>query len=41
VLGRAAESEDEDGIGKVLFVVTVVVGNNPKYLDPEDWIKSR
>lgn len=41
VLGRAAESEDEDGIGKVLFVVTEVVGNNPKYLNPEDWIKSR
>ncbi|HRP55966.1 peptidoglycan DD-metalloendopeptidase family protein [Agriterribacter sp.] len=41
VLGKAAESEDEDGIGKVLFVVTVVVGNNPKYLNPEDWIKPR
>lgn len=40
-LGKAAESEDEDGIGKVLFVVTVVVGNNPKYLNPEEWIKSR
>ncbi len=41
VIGKAAESEDEDGIGKVLFVVTVLVGNNPKYLDPEDWIKPR
>lgn len=41
VIGKAAESEDEDGIGKVLFVVTVVVGNNPKYLNPEDWIKPR
>ncbi|HEX5025808.1 MAG TPA: peptidoglycan DD-metalloendopeptidase family protein [Agriterribacter sp.] len=41
VVGKAAESEDEDGIGKVLFVVTVLVGNNPKYLDPEDWIKPR
>ncbi|MCC7524291.1 MAG: peptidoglycan DD-metalloendopeptidase family protein [Chitinophagaceae bacterium] len=41
VIGKAAESEDESGIGKVLFVVTVVVGNNPKYLDPEDWIKPR
>ncbi len=41
ILGKAAESEDEDGIGKVLFVVTVVVGNNPKYLNPEEWIKSR
>lgn len=40
-IGQAAESEDESGIGKVLFVVTVVVGNNPKYLDPEDWIKPR
>ncbi|HRO46556.1 peptidoglycan DD-metalloendopeptidase family protein [Agriterribacter sp.] len=41
VIGKAAESEDEDGIGKVLFVVTVVVGNSPKYLNPEDWIKPR
>ena len=41
VIGKAAESEDEDGIGKVLFVVTVVVGNNRKYLNPEDWIKPR
>lgn len=40
-IGKAAESEDEDGIGKILFVVTVVVGNNPKYLNPEDWIKPR
>ncbi len=40
-IGKAAESEDEDGIGKVLFVVTVVVGNSPKYLNPEDWIKPR
>ncbi|MFT3748066.1 MAG: peptidoglycan DD-metalloendopeptidase family protein [Agriterribacter sp.] len=41
VIGRAAESEDEDGIGKVLFVVNVVVGDKPKYLNPEDWIKPR
>ncbi|MBX3256730.1 MAG: peptidoglycan DD-metalloendopeptidase family protein [Chitinophagaceae bacterium] len=41
VLGKAGESEDEDGIGKVLFVVTMVVGSNPKYLNPEDWIKPR
>lgn len=40
-IGKAAESEDEDGIGKVLFVVTVVVDNSPKYLNPEDWIKPR
>lgn len=41
VIGKAGESEDEDGIGKILFVVTVVVGDNPKYLNPEDWIKPR
>lgn len=41
VLGKAGESEDEDGIGKVLFVVTMVVGTNPKYLNPEEWIKPR
>lgn len=41
VIGKAAESEDESGVGNILFVVTVVVGNNPKYLDPEDWIKPR
>ncbi|MFT3947583.1 MAG: peptidoglycan DD-metalloendopeptidase family protein [Agriterribacter sp.] len=40
-IGKAAESEDEDGIGKVLFVVNVVVGDKPKYLNPEDWIKPR
>lgn len=40
-IGKAAESEDEDGVGKILFVVNVVVGENPKYLDPEDWIKPR
>lgn len=40
-IGKAAESEDEDGIGKILFVVNVVVGENPKYLNPEDWIKPR
>ncbi|MBX2920742.1 MAG: peptidoglycan DD-metalloendopeptidase family protein [Chitinophagaceae bacterium] len=41
VIGKAGESEDEDGIGKVLFVVTMVVGSNPKYLNPEEWIKPR
>ncbi len=41
IIGKSAESEDEDGIGKILFVVTVVVGDNPKYLNPEDWIKPR
>jgi len=40
-IGKAAESEDEDGVGKILFVVNVVVGENPKYLNPEDWIKPR
>ncbi|PWU01737.1 MAG: hypothetical protein C5B52_06870 [Bacteroidetes bacterium] len=40
-LGKAAESDSEDGVGEILFVVTVVVGNNPKYLNPEDWIKPR
>jgi septal ring factor EnvC (AmiA/AmiB activator) len=40
-IGKAAESEDEDGIGKILFVVNVVVGDKPKYLNPEDWIKPR
>lgn len=40
-IGKAAESEDENGIGKVLFVVNVVVGDKPKYLNPEDWIKPR
>ncbi|MGN6436353.1 MAG: murein hydrolase activator EnvC family protein [Agriterribacter sp.] len=41
VLGKAGEAEDEYGIGKVLFVVTMVVGTNPKYLNPEEWIKPR
>lgn len=41
VIGKTAESEDEDGIGKILFIVNVVVGENPKYLNPEDWIKPR
>lgn len=41
VIGKAAEAEDEDGIGKILLVVTVVVGNSPKYLNPEDWLKPR
>lgn len=41
VIGKSAESEEEDGIGKIFFVVTVVVGDNAKYLNPEDWIKPR
>ena len=41
VIGRAAESDSEEGVGEILFIVTVVVGNNPKYLDPEDWLKPR
>ncbi len=41
VIGKSAESEDEDGIGKILFVVNVVAGDKPKYLNPEDWIKPR
>lgn len=40
-IGKAAESEDEDGIGKILFVVNVVAGDKPKYLNPEEWIKPR
>lgn len=41
VIGKSAESEDEDGIGKILFVVNVVAGDKPKYLNPEEWIKPR
>ncbi len=41
VIGKAAEDADEDGIGKIYFIVTMVVGSNPKYLNPEDWIKPK
>lgn len=41
VIGKAAEAEDEDGVGKILLCITVAVGNNPKFLNPEDWIKPR
>ncbi|MFT3704121.1 MAG: peptidoglycan DD-metalloendopeptidase family protein [Agriterribacter sp.] len=41
VIGKAAVSEDEDGIGKIFFIINVVIGENPKYLNPEDWIKPR
>lgn len=40
-IGKAAEDDDEDGVGKIYFIVTMVVGSNPKYLNPEDWIKPR
>ncbi len=40
-LGTAAESDDGDGRGEILFVVTVVNGSSSKFLDPEQWLKSR
>jgi murein hydrolase activator len=40
-LGTAAESDDGDGKGEILFVVTVVNGSTSKFLDPELWLKSR
>jgi hypothetical protein len=40
-LGAAAESDDNDGRGEILFVVTVVNGSTSKFLDPEQWLKSR
>ncbi len=40
-IGKAAEDDDEYGIGKIYFIVTMVVGSNPKYLNPEEWIKPR
>ncbi|MBX3241739.1 MAG: peptidoglycan DD-metalloendopeptidase family protein [Chitinophagaceae bacterium] len=40
-IGKAAEDDDEESIGKIYFIVTMVVGSNPKYLNPEDWIKPR
>ncbi len=40
-IGKAAEDDDEDGVGKIYFIVTMVVGSNPKYLNPEEWIKPR
>ncbi len=40
-IGKAAEDDDEDGIGKIYFIVTMVVGSSPKYLNPEEWIKPK
>ncbi|MDX2045447.1 MAG: peptidoglycan DD-metalloendopeptidase family protein [Chitinophagaceae bacterium] len=40
-LGKVAHSDDDDAVGELLFVVTVVVGNSSKFLDPELWLKNR
>jgi murein hydrolase activator len=41
LLGKVAHSDDDDSVGELLFVVTVVVGNSSKFLDPELWLKNR
>lgn len=40
-IGKVAESEDSDGVGKVLFAITVIQGNDFRFVDPEEWLRPR